>query len=70
VFAATYRNSEHKAACPSYVPKVDILTQTGNAHRKMGLMIRQTMETNSAYADIILHADGLLSIRAIVLPDH
>jgi len=43
--------------------KVDILTQTGNAHRKMGLMIRQSMETNSAYADIILHADGLLSLQ-------
>jgi len=43
--------------------KVDILTQTGNAHRKMGLMIRQSAETNSAYADIILHADGLLSLQ-------
>ena len=43
--------------------KVEILTTTGNAHRKMGLMIRQSMETNSAYADIILHADGLLSLQ-------
>ena len=43
--------------------KIDILTQTGNAHRKMGLMIRQTLETNSAYADIVLHADGLLSLQ-------
>jgi len=43
--------------------KVDIVTQTGNAHRKMGLMIRQSAETNSAYADIILHADGLLSLQ-------
>jgi TolB protein len=43
--------------------KVDILTQTGNTHRKMGLMIRQSMETNAAYADIILHSDGLLSLQ-------
>jgi TolB protein len=43
--------------------KVDMITQTGNAHRKMGLMIRQTMETNSAFADIVLHSDGLLSLQ-------
>jgi len=43
--------------------KVEIATKTGNAHRKMGLMIRQTMDTNSPYADIVLHADGLLSLQ-------
>ena len=43
--------------------KVKITTETGNAHRKMGLMIRQTMDTNSPYADIVLHADGLLSLQ-------
>lgn len=43
--------------------KVEIATKTGNAHRKMGLMIRQTMDSNSAYADIVLHADGLLSLQ-------
>lgn len=43
--------------------KVEILTQTGDAHRKIGLMIRQSMESNSPYADIVLHADGLLSLQ-------
>lgn len=43
--------------------KVELLTSTGNAHRKIGLMIRQSMESNSPYADIVLHADGLLSLQ-------
>ena len=43
--------------------KVEILTKTGDAHRKIGLMIRQSMETNSQYADIVLHSDGLLSLQ-------
>jgi len=43
--------------------RVDILTATGDAHRKIGLMVRQNMDTDSPYADIILHADGLLSLQ-------
>ncbi len=43
--------------------KVEILTKTGDAHRKMGLMVRQSMEANSPYADIIHHSDGLLSLQ-------
>lgn len=43
--------------------KVEITTKTGDAHRKIGLMIRQNMEFNSPYADIVLHADGLLSLQ-------
>ena len=43
--------------------KVDILTKTGDMHRKIGLMIRQTMDTSSPYADIVHHADGLLSLQ-------
>ena len=43
--------------------RVEIETKTGNVHRKMGLMIRQTMDANSPYADIILHSDGLLSLQ-------
>lgn len=42
---------------------VEILTTTGDAHRKIGLMVRQSMDANSAYADIVLHADGLLSLQ-------
>lgn len=43
--------------------RVEFLTQTGDPHRKVGLMIRQSMDANSAYADIVLHADGLLSLQ-------
>jgi len=43
--------------------KVEILTKTGDAHRKIGLMIRQTMDPGSPYADIIHHSDGLLSLQ-------
>ncbi|HAH25591.1 MAG TPA: biopolymer transporter TolR [Prolixibacteraceae bacterium] len=43
--------------------KVEIATKTGDAHRKMGLMIRQSMDPSSPYADIILHSDGLLSLQ-------
>ncbi|MBL7969155.1 MAG: TolB family protein [Prolixibacteraceae bacterium] len=43
--------------------RVDILTTSGDAHRKIGLMVRQNMDTDSPYADIILHADGLLSLQ-------
>ncbi|MGE5448877.1 MAG: TolB family protein [Bacteroidales bacterium] len=43
--------------------KVDILTKTGDPHRKLGLMIRKTMDGNSVYADIVLHSDGLLSLQ-------
>lgn len=43
--------------------KVDILTKTGDPHRKIGLMIRQSMDAASVYADVVLHADGLLSLQ-------
>lgn len=43
--------------------KIEIATKTGDAHRKLGLMIRQSMDANAPYADIVLHADGLLSLQ-------
>ena len=43
--------------------KVEIATKTGDTHRKMGLMIRQSMDASSSYADIVLHADGLISLQ-------
>lgn len=33
------------------------------AHRKAALMIRQTLDPNSAYADVALHGDGLTSLQ-------
>ncbi|MCX6626712.1 MAG: hypothetical protein NTW28_03660 [Candidatus Solibacter sp.] len=36
----------------------------GNAHRKGVLMIRQSLDTDSAYVDAALHGNGLTSIQA------
>ena len=33
------------------------------AHRKAALMIRQTLDAGSAYADVALHGDGLTSLQ-------
>lgn len=35
----------------------------GNAHRKACLIIRQSLDPNSAYADAVVHGDGLTSIQ-------
>ena len=34
-----------------------------NAHRKMGLMIRESLTGNSNYADVCVHGDGLTSLQ-------
>jgi TolB protein len=36
----------------------------GNAHRKAVLVIRQSLDTDSAYADAALHGDGLASLQS------
>jgi uncharacterized GH25 family protein len=35
----------------------------GNPHRKACLMIRQTLDADSAYVDVALHGDGLVSLQ-------
>ena len=54
------------------------------AHRKIGIMIRETLDGDSKYADISIHGDGLNSLQwrpekggstveiasAIIMPDH
>jgi len=35
----------------------------GNPHRKAVLMIRQSLDADSAYADVALHGDGLTSLQ-------
>lgn len=34
-----------------------------NAHRKMGIMIRESLDAGSKYADIAIHGDGLTSLQ-------
>jgi len=41
-----------------------ILGTGGNAHRKGVLMIRQSLDTDSAYASVALHGDGLTALQA------
>jgi Tol biopolymer transport system component len=35
----------------------------GNAHKKIGLMIRESLNPDARYADIAVHADGLTSLQ-------
>jgi TolB protein len=35
----------------------------GNAHRKAGLVIRQSLEPDAPYADAVVHGDGLTSLQ-------
>jgi hypothetical protein len=35
----------------------------GDPHRKAGLMIRQSLSPGSAYADVMVHGDGLVSLQ-------
>ncbi|HEX4950331.1 MAG TPA: hypothetical protein VFZ34_26940, partial [Blastocatellia bacterium] len=47
----------------SLAADIKILGETGNAHRKGVLIIRQSLDADSAYADAALHADGLTSLQ-------
>ena len=42
---------------------VRFLGSGGNAHRKAALLIRQGLEPDAAYADAVVHGDGLTSIQ-------
>jgi TolB protein len=43
---------------------ISFLTQGGNAHKKAVLMIRQSLDADSAYADAALHGNGLTSLQS------
>jgi TolB protein len=42
---------------------VTLVTQDGDPHRKAVLMLRQSLDPDSVYADIALHGDGLASLQ-------
>ena len=42
---------------------ISFLTKTGNEHKKAVLMLRQTLDAGSVYADVALHASGLTSLQ-------
>ncbi len=47
----------------SLAADVTFVGQGKNAHRKACLVIRQSLDADSAYADIALHGDGLTSLQ-------
>lgn len=47
----------------SLAADVSILGNGGDPHRKACLMIRQSLDADSAYADAALHGDGLTSLQ-------
>jgi len=38
---------------------ISFLTKTGNEHKKAALMLRQSLDADSVYADVALKASGL-----------
>ena len=42
---------------------INFLTKTGNEHKKAVLMLRQSLDADSVYADVALHASGLTSLQ-------
>jgi TolB protein len=42
---------------------ISFLTTSGNEHKKGVLMLRQTLDEDSVYADVALHASGLTSLQ-------
>src|SRR5688500_5417809 len=47
----------------SLAADIEIPQSNGDPHRKSVLIIRQSLEPNSAYADAALHGDGLTSLQ-------
>src|SRR5450755_226960 len=42
---------------------ISFLTKTGNEHKKAVLVLRQTLDEDSVYVDVALHASGLTSLQ-------
>jgi TolB protein len=42
---------------------ISFLTTTGNEHKKAVLMLRQTLDADSIYADVALHASGMTALQ-------
>src|SRR6204780_5780223 len=42
---------------------ISFLTKTGNEHKKAALILRQSLDADSVYADVALHASGLTSLQ-------
>ncbi len=47
----------------SLTADISFLTKTGNEHKKAALILRQSLDPDSVYADVALHASGLTSLQ-------
>jgi TolB protein len=47
----------------SLAANISFLGKGGNEHRKAVLMVRQSLEADSAYADVALHGNGLTALQ-------
>jgi hypothetical protein len=47
----------------SLTADISFLTKTGNEHKKAVLILRQSMDADSVYVDVALHASGLTSLQ-------
>lgn len=43
--------------------KVKLLSEGGNAHRKAGLIVRQSLDADAPYLDVMAHGDGLIALQ-------
>jgi hypothetical protein len=59
-FHFVYRKA---AADMSITSDVELVGQGKNAHRKAGLMIREGLEPDAAYVDVMVHGDGLVALQ-------
>jgi TolB protein len=51
------------SADASLTADISFVGQGGNAHRKAVLMVRQSLDPDSAYVDVALHGEGLTSLQ-------
>ena len=47
----------------SLTADIAFLTKTGNEHKKAALILRQSLDADSVYVDVALHASGLTSLQ-------
>src|SRR4051812_13917040 len=47
----------------SIAARVELQGKSAQAHRKAGLMFRQSLAPDSAYVDVVVHGDGLTSLQ-------
>lgn len=47
----------------AFAARIDFKNEGGHEHRKAGLMLRQTLEPDSPYVDVVVHGNGLTSLQ-------